>query len=55
MPFWRRMANLFRIAGHGSSCHGKPHAEDSDHLGKVVIVGSPNVGKSVIFNNLTKL
>jgi len=34
------------------SRQGKPKTDED--LNKIVIVGSPNVGKSVVFNNLTK-
>lgn len=39
--------------GAKSSCHGETNKEDLNLLDKIAIVGSPNVGKSVIFNILT--
>ena len=53
MSVWRKMTKLLGLGGGGSSCHGELRIEGSNRLEKVVIVGSPNVGKSVIFNNLT--
>lgn len=39
--------------GRGGSCHGEEMGLKADGLRKVSIVGSPNVGKSVVFNGLT--
>lgn len=49
-PFWRRFLKRFNPGG--GSCHGAGAAA-SNGLRKICIVGSPNVGKSVIFNRLT--
>lgn len=38
---------------HGRSCHNASLLAGGSGLKKVVLVGSPNVGKSVIFNRLT--
>jgi ferrous iron transport protein B len=53
MNRWQKILNIFSLGRGGSSCHGEGlHIEGND-LKKVGIVGSPNVGKSVVFNNLT--
>ena len=53
MTLWRKMLNTFSPGKSGGSCHGEGRHARSYTLRKVGIVGSPNVGKSVIFNNLT--
>ena len=45
--------NIFKKSkGRSSSCHGSCDDIPAD-LKKIAIVGNPNVGKSVMFNNLT--
>lgn len=53
MTFWQKMLNTIRFGRPSDSCHGEGMQIDGDGLRKVGIVGSPNVGKSVVFNNLT--
>ncbi len=53
MTFWRIISNALNLAGPGSGCHGEGVPTAGDGLRKVGIVGSPNVGKSVVFNSLT--
>lgn len=53
MNLWRKMVNLLGFGRSGSSCHGGGLQVKSSGLRKVAIIGSPNVGKSVVFNNLT--
>ncbi len=51
MALWRKILNTFSF-GRGS-CHEEELPISRDSLRKVGIVGSPNVGKSVVFNSLT--
>ena len=41
------------ISRRGGACHGEGRYVESRRLRKIAIVGSPNVGKSVVFNSLT--
>ncbi len=52
MTLWRKILNTFSFGRRVGGCHGEgQHMEGN--LRKVSIVGSPNVGKSVVFNSLT--
>jgi len=51
MRLWRKIARGFGFGRRG--CHGGGVRLGGGQLRKVGIVGSPNVGKSVVFNNLT--
>jgi len=54
MTIWRKILNTLSFGRRGGSCHGEGLHIKNDNLGrKVSIVGSPNVGKSVVFNSLT--
>ena len=53
VPYRRQVMRLLGRTAYGGGCHGETHVEEGDRKGKVVILGNPNVGKSVIFNNLT--
>jgi len=53
MTLWHKIGKTISFRQRSSSCHGEGLKIDSDGLKKIGIVGSPNVGKSVVFNNLT--
>ena len=53
MSRWQKILNIFSLGSGGSSCHGEGLHIKGNNLKKVGIVGSPNVGKSVVFNSLT--
>lgn len=53
MTLWRKIFYTFGFGRGSSSCHGDGRLIDGDGFRKVGIVGSPNVGKSVVFNSLT--
>lgn len=53
MTIWRKILNTLSFGRPSGGCHGEGAHLESNQLRKVGIVGSPNVGKSVVFNNLT--
>ncbi len=54
MTLGQKILNAFSFGRRGGSCHEEGRQIKDDNLRrKVSIVGSPNVGKSVVFNNLT--
>ena len=53
MTLWRKILNTLSFGRPGSGRHGEGVPIEGNHLEKIGIVGSPNVGKSVVFNNLT--
>lgn len=53
MTIRRKITNVLSLCKRSSSCHGEGLRIESNGLKKVGIVGSPNVGKSMVFNRLT--
>lgn len=53
MGFGRKIGKVLGFGRSGGSGHGGGLRLEGDGLRKVAIIGSPNVGKSVVFNNLT--
>lgn len=53
MSIWRKVLNTITMGNPSGNCHGGGVYIEGGHLPRVGIVGNPNVGKSVVFNNLT--
>lgn len=53
MSLWRTVLNTITFGRADGNCHGGTGNIEANGLRKLSIVGSPNVGKSVIFNRLT--
>jgi ferrous iron transport protein B len=53
MTFWRKILNTLSFGRPSGGCHGEGMHIAGNGLKKVGIIGSPNVGKSVVFNSLT--
>ena len=53
MPFWRKVLNTFTFGKPSGGCHGEGRHIEGNGLRKIGIIGSPNVGKSALFNRLT--
>ena len=53
MGMWQKILNTLSLGRRGGGCHGEGMHIESNGIRKVGIVGSPNVGKSVVFNKLT--
>ena len=49
---WRKILNTLGF-GKAGGCHGEGEQMESNGLRKIGIIGSPNVGKSMLFNRLT--
>ncbi|MDP3878795.1 MAG: FeoB small GTPase domain-containing protein [Dehalococcoidales bacterium] len=53
MSLWRTVLNTLAFGRADGNCHGGNGTIEANGLRKLGIVGSPNVGKSVVFNRLT--
>ena len=53
MALWQKILNTLSFSRRRGSCHGEGMHIKGNGFRKVSIVGSPNVGKSVVFNTLT--
>lgn len=53
MSILHRLLSILGIDASDGGCHGDGDRHIDGTSGKVIIVGSPNVGKSMVFNGLT--
>ena len=54
MTLLRKVLNTLSLGKRAGGCHGAGLATDGNGFTKIGIVGSPNVGKGVVFNRLTR-
>ena len=53
MGLRRKILDTLSFGRRGGDCHGEERHTKGNNLPRVRIVGSPNVGKSAVFNSLT--